>query len=175
MTRYIRQVPLVLIEGICSQAGRAIKCGRVREADRAFDPVMVTLEAQCRWKSVYVRTTIPAGWLPWNRPPRPIRKNRIMPKFKRGDRVRKTRGSSWQGHVCGEYSTELTPEGYAVESEREPGSVQIYPAGALEHAPACARCRDTGWLEAIEGVDGSYVTSRPCGCEAGYQASRLMR
>ena len=26
----------------------------------------------------------------------------------------------------------LTPEGYAVESEFHPGSVQIYPAGALE-------------------------------------------
>lgn len=34
--------------------------------------------------------------------------------------------------MVGEYSTELTPEGYAVESEREPGSVQIYPASALE-------------------------------------------
>lgn len=56
-------------------------------------------------------------------------------KFKRGDRVRKTKGSSWQGVVCGEYSTALTPEGYAVESEREPGSVQIYPASALELVP----------------------------------------
>lgn len=55
-----------------------------------------------------------------------------MPKFKRGDRVRKIKGSSWHGVVCGEYSTSLTPEGYAVESEREPGSVQIYPAAALE-------------------------------------------
>jgi hypothetical protein len=55
-----------------------------------------------------------------------------MPKFKVGDRVRKTKGSSWQGRICGTYSTELTPEGYAVESEREPGSVQIYPAKALE-------------------------------------------
>jgi hypothetical protein len=53
-------------------------------------------------------------------------------KFKRGDRVRKIKGSSWRGTVCGEYSTSLTPEGYAVESEREPGSVQIYPAAALE-------------------------------------------
>lgn len=55
-----------------------------------------------------------------------------MPKFKRGDRVRKISGASWQGIVVGEYSTELTPEGYAVESEREKGSVQIYPAKALE-------------------------------------------
>lgn len=58
-----------------------------------------------------------------------------MPKFKRGDRVRKIKGSSWQGRVRGEYATELTPEGYAVESEREPGSVQIYPAAALELVP----------------------------------------
>lgn len=49
-----------------------------------------------------------------------------------GDRVRKIRGGSWQGPVVGFYSTELTPEGYAVESEREQGSVQIYPRAALE-------------------------------------------
>ena len=52
--------------------------------------------------------------------------------FKRGDRVRKKSGSSWHGIVCGEYSTSLTPEGYCVESERETGSVQLYPAAALE-------------------------------------------
>ena len=55
-----------------------------------------------------------------------------MNKFKLKDRVRKTKGSSWQGHVVGFYSTELTPIGYCVESEREPGSVQIYPENALE-------------------------------------------
>lgn len=53
-------------------------------------------------------------------------------KFNIGDRVRKIKGSSWQGKIVGTYSTELTPEGYAVESERERGSVQIYPAAALE-------------------------------------------
>ena len=53
-------------------------------------------------------------------------------RFKRGDRVRKISGSSWHGVVVGEYSTKLTPEGYCVESEREPGSVQLYPAKALE-------------------------------------------
>lgn len=53
-------------------------------------------------------------------------------KFKRGDLVRKTKGSQWHGTVVGEYSTELTPEGYAVESFTEKGSVQIYPAAALE-------------------------------------------
>lgn len=52
-------------------------------------------------------------------------------KFKRGDRVTKVSGSSWTGRVVGTYSTTLTPEGYSVESENEPGSVQIYPAAAL--------------------------------------------
>lgn len=53
-------------------------------------------------------------------------------KFDRGDRVRKKSGSKWQGIVVGEYSTELNPEGYAVESESHAGSVNIYPASALE-------------------------------------------
>lgn len=57
------------------------------------------------------------------------------PKFEQGDRVRKIKGSSWQGVICGFYSTELTNIGYAVESEREPGSVQIYPESALELVP----------------------------------------
>lgn len=56
--------------------------------------------------------------------------------FRRGDRVEKISGSSWRGVVVGEYSTNLTPEGYAVESERELGSVQIYPAKALRIAAA---------------------------------------
>lgn len=53
-------------------------------------------------------------------------------RFALGQRVRKIRGSPWQGLIVGFYSTTLTPDGYAVESEREPGSVQIYPASALE-------------------------------------------
>lgn len=53
-------------------------------------------------------------------------------KFRVGDRVRKTKGSRWQGVVVGTYSTSLTTEGYAVESETGHGSVQIYPAAALE-------------------------------------------
>ena len=52
--------------------------------------------------------------------------------FRLGDRVRKKSGAAWQGRVVGWYSTKLTPEGYAVESEAHPGSVQIYPVGALE-------------------------------------------
>lgn len=54
-----------------------------------------------------------------------------MAKFKIGDRVKKKSGSEWQGYIVGWYSTELTPEGYAIESETHKGSVQIYPASAL--------------------------------------------
>lgn len=61
-----------------------------------------------------------------------ITQQRAFAKFSLGDRVRKIKGSRWQGHVVGFYSTNLTPEGYAVESETEVGSVQIYPAPALE-------------------------------------------
>lgn len=53
-------------------------------------------------------------------------------QFQIGQPVRKKKGGSWRGIVCGTYSTRLTPEGYAVESAFEPGSVQIYPAAALE-------------------------------------------
>lgn len=53
-------------------------------------------------------------------------------RFRPGDRVRKTGGAAWSGRVVGWYSTALTREGYAVESEFHPGSVQIYPLGALE-------------------------------------------
>ena len=55
-------------------------------------------------------------------------------RYRMGDRVTKTKGSNWTGRVVGYYSTSLTPEGYAVESENEPGSVQIYPVGALTDA-----------------------------------------
>jgi hypothetical protein len=66
-------------------------------------------------------------------------------KFKRGDTVRKVSGSQWHGVIVGTYSTTLTPEGYAVESWTEKGSVQIYPAKALEHwtpAPVAWRVDD---------------------------------
>ena len=55
-------------------------------------------------------------------------------KFKLGAKVYKRTGSWWHGRVVGWYSTELTPEGSAVESDAERGSVQIYPAAALESA-----------------------------------------
>jgi len=69
----------------------------------------------------------------------PIAQTAPQGKFRMGDRVRKTSGSEWQGHVCGTYSTPLTPEGYAVESEAHAGSVQIYPAKALELVPMDAK------------------------------------
>ena len=53
-------------------------------------------------------------------------------KFHLGQRVRKIKGSRWQGRIVGTYRTKMTAEGYAVESETEVGSVQIYPASALE-------------------------------------------
>jgi dihydrofolate reductase (trimethoprim resistance protein) len=53
--------------------------------------------------------------------------------FRLGDRVRKKGDKGqWHGHVVGFYSASCTKIGYAVESERETGSVQIYPEGALE-------------------------------------------
>jgi len=52
--------------------------------------------------------------------------------FRLGDRVQKRSGGYWRGRIVGGYQTSLTPEGYAVESAFEPGSVQIYPVGALE-------------------------------------------
>lgn len=53
-------------------------------------------------------------------------------KYMLGDRVKKIKGSSWQGNIVGFYTTSLTRTGYAVESENERGSVQIYPEAALE-------------------------------------------
>lgn len=55
-------------------------------------------------------------------------------KFRLGQRVTKIKGSSWTGPVVGFYSTTLTPIGYAVESEKETGSVHIYPEAALHFA-----------------------------------------
>ena len=48
-----------------------------------------------------------------------------------GMMVHKIKGASWRGRIVGHYSTDLTPEGYCVESAHEPGSVQIYPRAAL--------------------------------------------
>jgi hypothetical protein len=55
----------------------------------------------------------------------------INQRFALGDRVEKIIGASWRGRVVGTYSSTFTAEGYCVEIEREPCSVQIYPATAL--------------------------------------------
>ena len=72
-----------------------------------------------------------------------------MSTFKIGDSVKKKSGSSWEGRIVGTYSTELTPEGYAVESFAHKGSVQIYPANAvkiLEEQPSECNDNDSPWL-----------------------------
>jgi len=53
-------------------------------------------------------------------------------RWQLGAKVRKKRGSSWRGTVCGFYSTEHTPIGYCVDSAFEPGSCQLWPEAALE-------------------------------------------
>ena len=62
----------------------------------------------------------------------PIAQTAPQGKFRMGDLVKKSTGSEWEGRICGTYYTALTQEGYAVESEAHAGSVQIYPAKALE-------------------------------------------
>lgn len=58
-------------------------------------------------------------------------------KFTIGQRVRKKlseNAGEWQGHIVGAYVTN-NGIGYAVRSERERKSVQIYPESALEFVP----------------------------------------
>lgn len=62
----------------------------------------------------------------------PIAQTAPQGKFRMGDLVKKSTGSEWEGRVVGWYSTEQTPEGYAVESSAHRNSVQIYPVTALE-------------------------------------------
>lgn len=69
----------------------------------------------------------------------PIAQTAPQGKFRMGDLVKKSTGSEWVGRVVGWYSTNQTPEGYAVESEAHAGSVQIYPAKALELVPMAAK------------------------------------
>lgn len=83
-----------------------------------------------------------------------------------GDRVRKKRGSQWQGRVCGFYSTENTPIGYAIESEREIGSVQVWPEVALElvdlfYVTIPPRTSDEALVEFAEVVRGLSHADQP--------------
>lgn len=77
--------------------------------------------------------------------------------FKRGDHVHKRSGARWQGKVVGYYSTTLTPEGYAVESDTESGSVQIYPAKALAKVqPTCLTDpAEVARMEKIKGLENT--------------------
>jgi hypothetical protein len=62
----------------------------------------------------------------------PVPAGLVATRWQLGDKVRKKRGSSWRGTVCGFYSTPHTPQGYCVDSAFEPGSVQVWPEAALE-------------------------------------------
>jgi dihydrofolate reductase (trimethoprim resistance protein) len=76
-------------------------------------------------------------------------------QFAMGERVTKKSGSSWTGRIVGTYSTSLTPEGYAIESENEPGSVQIYPAAAIRrlgNGAAMSEATIDAMLDAACGV-----------------------
>lgn len=53
-------------------------------------------------------------------------------KYQLGDHVVKKSGADWCGPVVGFYSSSLTERGYAVESSKHHGAVQIYPESALE-------------------------------------------
>lgn len=89
-------------------------CGGPFDNDLLSD-ICVSCEAEAPWRENATRPAEQAA----------------TRKFAIGDRVTKTKGSSWTGRVVGFYSTALTPIGYAVESETETGSVQIYPEAAL--------------------------------------------
>lgn len=80
----------------------------------------------------YASARTNAAWAAWQE--RAARPAQTAPqgKFRMGDLVKKSTGSEWEGRVVGWYSTEQTPEGYAVESSAHRNSVQIYPAKALE-------------------------------------------
>lgn len=52
--------------------------------------------------------------------------------FSLGSKVEKTGKSEWSGTVVGFYRTEITPFGYAIESQYHKNSVQIYPETVLK-------------------------------------------
>ena len=63
-------------------------------------------------------------WSPFILPP-------VSAKFRMGDHVENISGAGWRGRVVGFYFTDLTPIGYAVESDAHSGKMQIYPEKAL--------------------------------------------
>jgi dihydrofolate reductase (trimethoprim resistance protein) len=98
------------------------------DAEQAVDQIIADRAQQSGEQGLEVHALVRRDAAP--QPAEPVKVPSA--KFTLGDHVRKTKGSRWQGIVVGTYSTSLTPEGYAVESDTETGSVQIYPAAALE-------------------------------------------
>ena len=92
---------------------------------RAARPAQTDQQPDCDWCAG-------AGHDPYGHPCQHCKRSDLFTTFAMHQRVRKTSGSEWVGRICGTYSTPLTPEGYAVESEAHAGSVQIYPVKALE-------------------------------------------
>ena len=78
--------------------------------------------------------------------------------FQLGDLVQKKGRASWRGRVVGWYRTDLTALGFAVESDFEPGSVQIYPQTALEPREQLEVPVSDGWRD-IESApkDGTRI------------------
>lgn len=58
-------------------------------------------------------------------------------KFALGDKVKKSKGSWWQGTVVGFFSTKRTPDGVCVQlfTWKDNGPVQTFPAAAMELVP----------------------------------------
>lgn len=87
-------------------------------------------------------------------------------QFSIGDRVRKTKGSWWEGKVVGFYSTDDNPAGVAVQLDMVPnGPVQIYPAVALTAALSKAEPVGVGvkvkpleWMKNTYGPTGELVS-----------------
>jgi len=110
---------------------------RVMGGENATDDPGGIVCVQCFIRRAEAAGIIPTAWvlspevLPTPDAAMEEREQELPRKFKLRERVTKLKGSSWTGRVVGFYSTSLTPIGYAVESENEPGSVQIYPEAAL--------------------------------------------
>lgn len=102
-----------------------------------------SIDLLCAYMNTFVRRAIGFKWgtvfigvlISDPNPPRVVSVGKVPdsePRWPLGAKVRKNRGSSWRGTVCGYYSTPHTPVGYYVDSAFEPGSVQVWPEVALE-------------------------------------------
>lgn len=99
-------------------------------------------------------------------------------KWTLGTRVTKIKGSNWTGKVVGFYSTDLTPEGYAVESETERGSVQIYPRAALrslEHTATHREASEAPLKEQIAQRDALLREAREFVLTDAFEGDRAAR